>query len=130
MNRNVRIVVFTERIAGITTVIARKRLSRKHPESIRYRKRTFSIVPSNVAYATNKRTYYIVDMKEGQLTIGEKSLPVSAEFIDTILSREMGRQLVSGLSTGNVNLMAIILMIVGLGAGVPIGMMLGQYLPM
>lgn len=121
-----RTVVFLESIGGTYTTVGKKKLGAK-TDQVRYRKKSYIIDAEMAGYRSKQTIFYLVDKTTGaQISLMDAPQAVSPELIDTILSREMGKQLVAGLNTASVNVMNIVFLCLGLGAGVAVGITLGM----
>jgi hypothetical protein len=121
-------VIFARDVAGVPVTVKRKRFNPNDAaEGISFRGATHIIDLGRPAYRLNRRYYYIVDMEKGQRVLFQSENPVSPKLMDSIMRREIIKQLVAGLGMTDMKL-AIILMLVGLGAGVMAGIVIGQFI--
>lgn len=104
-----------------------KRLLWKKTLSVRFRGKTYMIDPNRPAYANRKRFIYIVDINRGQLDLNNVQNPISADMVDAILTRSVVRQLVGQLETSSLSLQMIGLILLGLLAGIPLGIVLSPF---
>jgi hypothetical protein len=109
-------------------VIARRRFDPDQAaDGVSYRGRTHTIDLRKPIYREKGKFYYLIEMESGQISVGEgKEPPVSPKLMDSIMRKEVAKQLVMGLEpTGDLKSMLLVIVVVAV-AGILGGFILGQ----
>lgn len=118
--------IFCREVGGVSVTVRRKKFNPNNAlKGISFRGATHIIDLDRPAYRFNRKFYYIIDMDRGQKVMTQSEIPVSPKLMDTIMRREIVKQLVAGLGTTDLK-MSIIFLILGLGMGVAVGIIVGQ----
>jgi len=122
-----RKVYFVRTIAGVPTRICQKSI-KAHAQNIGYRKLSFNIDIGKPSFRIKNTFYYVVDIHTGQLYFGDAKHGISPELLDSILVRNIAKNLVSGLESAPL-FSSLIMMLLGTGLGIALGFILGNYFP-
>jgi hypothetical protein len=122
-----RKVYFVRIIAGVPTRITQKTI-KASTVNVGYRKLLFPIDIGKPSFRIKNTFYYVVDIHSGQLYFGDAKHSISPELLDSILVRNIAKNLVSGLESAPL-FSSIIMILLGIGLGLALGFILGNYFP-
>jgi len=122
-----RIVKFVKDVSGGCTVIASKKIS-PTADRVTFKNLTFAFDVAKPSYRVGRTFIYLVDVKNGQLQFHPGMMPVSARLMQRIMVEEVVSQLVAGLKKFDV-WNTLLYLIMGLGMGIPLGYILGNFVP-
>jgi hypothetical protein len=123
-----RIIFYGRKIANVFTVF-RVNKFKGNIKQAGYKKSLFPFDMSKPAFRRKNKWYYFVDVENGQISLGDTRTVMSPKLFDLIVKKELGKQLVSVLESvpllGN-----LIMMLLGIGLGVAVGYIIGNFAPM
>ena len=127
------IIHFVREVSGVSQYMGKKRVNpSKLGDGVSFKGKTYVIDMTKPVMRRGTTYTYMIDMDKGHLTVGQGTKPFNTKLMDLIFRRELARQLVTGLSTTNgikSPWFIAIMLIIGLGAGVALGYILGNYFP-
>jgi hypothetical protein len=112
--------------SGILTVVKTKKIS-MNITLAGTKGHQFAFDSSKPAFRIKNTFYYIVDLKNGQLTFDKPVKPFSPKLWDAIMNQHIVKDLVSGLQNTQFKQM-IFYLIIGAVIGLPLGYILGNVL--
>lgn len=126
--RDRRRVLFVKRIAGIQTVIGKKNI-KSSTERVTFNKRQYPIDTKYPSYRTKKFYMYVLNVETGQLYFqANVENKIDSRLMDMIFNQEIVKQIVSSLTTKPM-LDNIIMVLMGIGMGMAIGYIIGNFVP-
>ena len=128
-----RKVIFVRNINGMLVSTGKSKFVSPDVTSIKFKignkTKTHALNISKPNLYSAKRWVYFVDVERGQIPdFYQANSPVSAEYIDTMVSKSTVRNLVSRVEKSKIS-DYLVYIILTLCAGIPVGYILGLVLP-
>lgn len=126
-----RKVFYVKKIGNVYNVFKRHTIgTNKVKREATIGEHTFNFDMGKPAYRNRNKSFYFVDVDEGQIALNTKENPeISAKLLQATLKEEVGKQLVAGLDS-NPFMGNVLMLIIGIIIGLLGGYILGQFIPM
>lgn len=115
--------MMVEEVAGIWTIVARKRLPNNNV--VKFRRQAWTVLPELPAYVGRRFITYYMTTKGKQLSFIKMDLEQQGKLTEDIFCKEIVRQCITAADNSPVSWTMIMFIIIGAVAGVPVGMILG-----
>ena len=119
-------LLYARNKGGILTVVSSKKIS-MNVTLVGTKGHQFAFDSSKPLFRIRNTFFYIVDLKNGQLTFDKPTKPFSPKLWDAIMNQHIIKDLVSGLQNVQFKQM-IFYLIIGIAIGTPVGYILGNVL--
>jgi len=123
-----RIIIFVSEISGIRSAVGKKKV-KPHEDSVKYRGRTFPFDINNPIIRRKNKFIYYVDIRTGQCQISKQDVPINPKLFDLLISHEIIAQIVGAMKK-RMKFEEIVILILGIGLGIAVGYIIGNYVPM
>jgi hypothetical protein len=122
-----RIIRFVRLIGDIPYVIKKVNITKKPAlTKVKYGDKTFLFNINKPVYRSRNTYYYYIDIDGEQLYFGKTTQKISSRMLDSILSKEIIKQLVAGLENPQF-MVLFVYVIIGLAIGLPFGFILAGF---
>ena len=125
--KDVRKVKFIKPMNGIPYVVGVRKIS-PIADKITFRKVSFEFDVGSPSYKQGRTFIYLVDIKDGQLSMKKRELPVSPQLIHATLRSAVISQLTSSLKKQDV-WSFVMYIIIGVCMALPLGYIFGILFP-
>ena len=123
-----RVIIFVSEISGIRSAVGKRKV-KPHEDSVEYKSRTFPFdINTPIIRRKNKFIYY-VDIRTGQCQISKQDIPINPKLFDLLISHEIIAQIVGAMKK-RMKFEELVMMILGIGLGIAVGYIIGNYAPM
>lgn len=122
-----RIVLYARDVSGVLTVIKKSSVT-PITSQVGFRDLKFHFDIGKPLFRMKNVFYYVVDVRDGQITVSNNKDVVSPELIDSIMAKGIIKQLVSNIEDKPTSTM-IIMFLLCIGIGISVGYIVGNFIP-
>ena len=123
-----RIALIGKTINGIFNVTGGKKV-KLADAYVTFNKNTYPLDTGKPAYRRKSKFYYLIDVDNGQQTMGATELSISPELYDLEFHNHILIDLLRAMKKNKLSTEAALLVLMAIGMGIPVGYIFGLAFP-